>query len=188
MKTKKIIFILAFVIGILITFNLFQKSQPVIKVISALPSDNVVDVDFNISPQVHFDRPPENISFLSEPTIDFATQVENNLISLILNQPLAANTDYRIVVLAGKKEIFSWSFTTRAQTESEAIIEEMETDQQDYPLAALLPYKTKNFEISYEGPLLLRVVLKNANQKKQALDWIQSKEVDPNTHQIEWVN
>ncbi len=58
----------------------------------------------------------------------------------------------------------------------------------DFPLAPYLPYPDKNkLIIRYSGPLTLEIFIKQAGVTKQdALDWISSKKVDPQTHQIIW--
>lgn len=63
--------------------------------------------------------------------------------------------------------------------------------QERFPLAAFLPYETKTFAVDYIAPLSLKVEIKIATQaaqiKKEVLDWIWSKEVDPATHQIKYL-
>ena len=186
MKTKKLIIILSFIIGVLLAWRLFQTKKPALKVISVSPANQAAEIDFNFSPQVEFDQPPGSLSFLTQPEIDYSLQIVGKTAILALNQTLQSNTQYFLKIVSANKEIFSWSFTTRKPSESEGIIEEIQAGQESYPLAKYLPYQTEGFEISYEGPLLLRVVLKGANQN-QALDWIRSLGVDPTTHQTEYV-
>jgi len=60
-----------------------------------------------------------------------------------------------------------------------------------FPLIESLPYKTDRFIVDYQAPLFLKVEIKIATQtaeiKKEVLDWIKSKGVDPETHQINWL-
>lgn len=60
-----------------------------------------------------------------------------------------------------------------------------------FPLIKSLPYKTDRFSIDYKAPLSLKIEIKIATQtaeiKKEVLDWIKSKGVDPETHQINWL-
>lgn len=60
-----------------------------------------------------------------------------------------------------------------------------------FPLIEFLPYKNDRFSIDYKAPLSLKVEVKIATQtaeiKKEVLDWIKSKGVDPSIHQIEFI-
>jgi len=60
-----------------------------------------------------------------------------------------------------------------------------------FPLVEFLPYETENFYIDYIAPLHLRVTIKNKAQseriKQEVLSWIISKNVDPLTHQIDFI-
>lgn len=60
-----------------------------------------------------------------------------------------------------------------------------------FPLIESLPYKTDRFSIDYKAPLSLKVEIKVATQtaeiKKEVLDWIKTKGVDPSTHKIEFI-
>lgn len=62
--------------------------------------------------------------------------------------------------------------------------------KEKFPLAAFLPYETETFSIDYVAPLSLKVEIKIAAQadqtKKEVLDWIWSKGVNPATHQIKY--
>lgn len=59
---------------------------------------------------------------------------------------------------------------------------------QDYPLFQFIPYKTANWQIDYLKPLTLEVIMKNDTQeiRQEVVGWIQSKGVNPSTHQILW--
>mgnify|MGYP001602472021 CR=1 FL=1 len=63
--------------------------------------------------------------------------------------------------------------------------------KEKFPLAAFLPYENENFSIDYAAPLSLKVEIKIATQtaqtKKEVLDWIWSKGVNPSTHQIKYL-
>lgn len=60
--------------------------------------------------------------------------------------------------------------------------------KKNYPLFDFVPFKTEFWSIYYLSPLKLRVNLSLDNQenRQEVLDWITSKGVDPNTHQIKW--
>lgn len=62
--------------------------------------------------------------------------------------------------------------------------------KEKFPLVAFLPYENENFSIDYAAPLSLKVEIKIATQaaqiKREVLDWISSRGVDPATHQIKY--
>lgn len=174
----------------LAAFNLFKKPYQPLQVISVSPLNGAENVDLDVSLEIRFNRQPTTFSVLSQPEIDYSLQTSNSTVTLVLNRPLKPKTQYSLTVLSQGKTIFAWSFTTRLFTEGEAIEEEIKITQKTYPLIDFVPYETENFRIAYEDPLYLRVKIKKKNVsaiKKEVLDWIRSKGVDPQTHQIEWV-
>ncbi len=59
----------------------------------------------------------------------------------------------------------------------------------NFPLSPYLPYPDKNIAIRYIGPLKLEITIKvttSAVTRQKILDWIHSKEIDPQTHEISW--
>jgi len=60
---------------------------------------------------------------------------------------------------------------------------------QDYPLFQYIPYSSANWQIDYFKPLALEVKLKKDTPqvRQEVLNWIKAKNVDPSTHQINWV-
>ena len=189
-QPKTLIIILILLIIVLAVFNIFKKRSQPLQVISASPLNGAENVDLDVSLEIRFNREPTTFSVLSQPEIDYSLQTSNSTVTLVLNQPLKPKTQYSLTVLSQGKTIFAWSFTTRLFTEGEAIEEEIKITQKTYPLIDFVPYETENFRIAYEDPLYLRVKIKKKNVsaiKKEVLDWIRSKGVDPQTHQIEWV-
>ncbi|MBL7150900.1 Ig-like domain-containing protein [Candidatus Microgenomates bacterium] len=190
MRTKNLIIILVLIISALIIFNLFVKKQQPIQIISTVPVNGAENVEVDASLKIYFNREPKIFSVISSPEIDYSTQINKTIAVLTLNQSLKPETKYSLTVISQEKEIYSLSFTTRAQTEAEIIEEEMAITKELYPLINFIPYETENFKIAYEAPLLLLVKMKKENNekiKKEVLDWIRSKKVDPSTHKIEWV-
>lgn len=190
MQPKTLIIILILLIISLAALNLFKKTSQPLQVISVSPLNGAENVDLDVSLEIRFNREPTTFSVLSQPEIDYSLQTSNSTVTLVLNRPLEPKTQYSLTVLSQGKAISSWSFTTRLFTEGEAIKEEIKITQKAYPLIDFVPYETENFRIAYEDPLYLRVKIKKKNVsaiKKEVLDWIRSKGVDPQTHQIEWV-
>lgn len=189
-QPKTLIIILILLIIVLAALNLFKKPYQPLQVISVSPLNSAEDVDLDVPLEIRFNREPTTFSVLSQPEIDYSPQTSDTTLTLVLNQPLKPKTQYSLTVLSQGKTISSWSFTTRLFTEGEAIEEEIKITQETYPLIDFVPYETENFRIAYEEPLYLRVKIKKKNVstiKKEVLDWIRSKEVDPQTHQIEWL-
>jgi hypothetical protein len=59
-----------------------------------------------------------------------------------------------------------------------------------YPLLPHLPYEqNENIEIAYTEPLIIEITKPGAitaEDKKEVLNWIRDKGVNPNTHEIRW--
>jgi len=186
---KKKLF-LVFLLALIIILFLLKLKQPPLQIVSVSPVNQAQNIELNPLISIQFNREPKNIFLKTQPKIDYSLIIEKNNARLTLNQNLKPATKYSLIVFSGKKKIFSWSFTTRKLTEDEAIKEEMETTQKLFPLAPFLPYETEDFQISYEEPLVLNVVLKKKNKEKiekEVLDWIASKGIDPQNHQIKWI-
>ncbi|MDD3679255.1 MAG: hypothetical protein PHX72_00110 [Candidatus Shapirobacteria bacterium] len=59
----------------------------------------------------------------------------------------------------------------------------------NYPLIDKTPYQTTLFEITYSGPLELKVIMFGENQKQIANEvniWLKENGIDPNSHTIEF--
>lgn len=67
----------------------------------------------------------------------------------------------------------------------------LDTLKEKFPLVESIPYQTDEFSINYQAPLHLKIeikiIAKKEAIKQKVLDWIQSKGVDPDTHQIDWI-
>lgn len=62
--------------------------------------------------------------------------------------------------------------------------------QNKYPLIDQTPYKTSLFEVSYVGPLKLKVVMFDKNKeriKSEVEKWMRENGVNPESHQAEYV-
>jgi hypothetical protein len=71
-------------------------------------------------------------------------------------------------------------------------VQQLEQNKNDYPLAALLPYKTDLFTVDhYRSPRLLVVMVKSASDEKiagqQVGEWLVKNGLAANSHQIVWV-
>ena len=69
--------------------------------------------------------------------------------------------------------------------------QQLEQNQKDYPLAALLPYRTDLFTVDhYRSPLKLVVIVKKVEDEKEAQmeieNWLVKNRLAPDSHQIIW--
>ena len=156
----------------------------------------------------------KEVSFEVKPELDLDINFsKSNNTTVILNGNFSPGTDYTITIKSRSrcsrvKELtqgsYSWQFKTA--TEEELINNQDKEEDKLYeknPLLKYLPHKTADFQIIFiEGPnvyqITLYAILNNPNQvdsykqelkqyKTEALDWIQSKEVDPATLKIKWL-
>jgi hypothetical protein len=68
-------------------------------------------------------------------------------------------------------------------------LQQVATD--NFPLIDSMPHAEATWSIDYLGPLHLEAIIKDKNVEKvkeEVLAWITSQNVDPATHQIDWIN
>lgn len=60
--------------------------------------------------------------------------------------------------------------------------------RESFPLYDHLPYTSEKFYLKYKKPFHLKAVLKEdtPEAREEVLNWIRSKGVDPETHEIDW--
>jgi len=105
---------------------------------------------------------------------------------------LLYNTTYSIQIVdqPSKQMIGRWSFTTIKGQEDLQLREEIDKLQAvNYPLLPFSPPDSALFYFIYTGPRQIKVFLKGNTEiaQQEAITWIQSVNVDPATHQIEWI-
>ena len=69
--------------------------------------------------------------------------------------------------------------------------EQEQTKENYYPLLEKTPYRTPRFELSYSGPLRLKVIMYSKNQtevKNEVYPWLKENGVEPTTHQIDFLD
>lgn len=83
------------------------------------------------------------------------------------------------------------TFVKKEKEQGESPEDLLKSLKQEFPLIEFVPYQTDEFSINYQAPLYLKVKIKTPTKtesiKQEVLNWIQSKGVDPNTHQIDWL-
>ena len=187
-KSRKIIIILVIVlILVVVAISLAgMRKQP--EIIQVFPEPGSQEVSLNTEISVLFiNQAPENISLQIEPSLEIKQEVYNQSFLAIPQERLQEGVVYQVTVLFGKKDIFSWSFTTKELQESEVMEEEVEITQRLYPLIDYLPLETDTYHLTYARSMVLQVTLKAGTQEAAEAEiktWIQSKGVDPATHEI----
>ena len=92
------------------------------------------------------------------------------------------------------EETGSYPDSTLAPTpiteEPSSIFEEQEqTRATSYPLIDKTPYQTTLFEVTYSGPLELKVIMFSENQEQITNEvnlWLRENGIDPNSHTIKF--
>ena len=86
-----------------------------------------------------------------------------------------------------KEPFVSLSPSSKELSESELGEEEVRESLEFYPLINYLPIDNERYHLTYTNPFELTVNLKQGNKgeiKKEIINWISSKDIDPSTHQI----
>ncbi len=175
-----------------------RQTTPLI-VVSIQPEDGAINLPLtsNITTVFNQGIKPEMVQFKFEPQAQFTTKYGNDKKTLILDFPqgLKSQTKYslEIIDVQGSQALKTIFFSTLATTFDVGLYKELQTEQaQDYTLLPYLPHEEKDFFIkTYVGPrkLWVTIVGQDAPQKRQeALDWMKSKGVDPQTHEINWAS
>jgi hypothetical protein len=195
--TKKIIIGLAAIVAILLIFSFWKTRQRKIPAVTSV-SPSAGETGVSLSPQIKisFNQLVElnDLSFRAKPSFSFQTSLADNKREMLVkpNELLHYNTTYEAEVTdqPSKQLIASWSFTTMSGQGDPGLrrkIDEQQTEQ--YPLLPFTPPDEASFCFTYTGPLQIKVFLQGETEtaKKEALDWIRLKGIEPTTHQIEWL-
>jgi len=195
--TKKLIIILSTAAMILTSLFLYQKWQRKIpEIVSFSPLDNSVEIAPNTQIEVAFHSAvkTEDLSFQITPEAVFQTMLSKDRLTVIFapEELLFYNTTYSIQIVdrPSKQVLSRWFFTTiKGQGDSQLREEIDELQAVNYPLSPFSPPDNSLFYFIYTGPRQIKVFLKGDAEtaQQEAINWIQSKEIDPATHQIEWV-
>jgi hypothetical protein len=204
-RTKAII-VLAGIVGVLAGIKLLVSQPLTPKIIKTDPADNQQNVYPKQTLKLIFDRAVslEDWQIVPFPAFEFSLKRDKEIIEIIPQKELAANTQYKIEVKNVKDPSFYFTFSFKTtpdllgpppggKTPSKEEVEKYYWDlsrktYEETPLFDYVPYKTKNYTVDYIKPLTLQVLLtKDTPQiRAEVLDWIRSKGVDPATHQIIW--
>lgn len=141
------------------------------------------DFSFSITPQPPYSIKPVSIY----PTQKIEYQVLGGLL---------VDTTYTVSIKnTNGITIKTFSFTTSStppESSSKYVTElQDKITEKYYPLFYFVPYYNDDFHIDYTGRLSLQVKIKKNkvdNIKKEVLEWIKNKGVDPSTHKIQYIN
>lgn len=205
MKNKRTIIIII-ILGLLAISLLVLKilTQNILEVTDSSPKNNEDNITLGSTIKITFNKNIINnwqVSF--SPTTTYQTQVIENILEIIPDQPLEGNTQYKLILFSSNFNNFSYelSFKTINQEAIPQITPSYTYEQskkyyddwnkeihQNEPLYDFVPYKTGNYIVYYTAPLTLTVItLKDTPQIRKEIDnWVISKGVDPKTHQIIW--
>jgi hypothetical protein len=201
MNKKTLIFILsvtAITLSFIIIFLIsnYTVKPPKITVLSVSPLPGATEVGYRESIKIEVNSLPKYLDLLSleiTPKVTLTRQSENQTLAFIPNEPLDPLNTYSLTIYQkGVEEpIYSWQFTTiRLQNDSNWSETVKSTNDQYYPLISYLPIKNDDFEIYYVGRLSLEILTYNPDTeyaKQKALAFIRSKGVDPEIHQISYI-
>lgn len=80
--------------------------------------------------------------------------------------------------------------TLKPQGDSGIVEKQEEIRTNQYPLLGKTPYKTTLFEVTYTGPLKLKVTMFDEDKegvKEEVEKWLMENGIKPETHQIEFI-
>lgn len=205
LKKKKFFLILFFLLIVLFFFKYFSPQKNNLQIIQTIPSNLEKQVNPNTKITFIFnqDIPTNNWKIKTTPEFKYQLSFSRKKMEISPATSLSFQTNYQITISHPKFPNFSYSliFTTLSETTTTPakadglgdpnFYQEISKREELYfPLLKYLPYKTENWEIkTYFGKLKIIVYLKKDTPeiRQEVLDWIKSKQIDPSTHQIDWL-
>ncbi|HUV71423.1 MAG TPA: Ig-like domain-containing protein [Clostridia bacterium] len=197
-KKNRFIFLLVLLSGGMLLLKLLVAAPPSPQIINTSPADGQTKVSLNEKIILSFDQDisAEGWQIKASPDFAFNLEVLGNRLEIKPSESLKPESQYRLEIknLLFKELFYSFSFTTAPISIPKAkgdpdFYEKLESSlQKNYPLLKQTPHQTPNWLLYYSGALKLKVVLqKDTPQiRKEVLDWIESKGINPNTHEIIW--
>ncbi len=188
-QAKKVIIGLLLIAILIVLVVVSSSKKKPLEIIQAYPNPNSKSADVKTDINVIFNQEPslEDISFKINPVFEFKQELFGRSLVITPKESLQGNATYQINVLFEKENIFSWTFSTRELSESEVIEIEIGETQEMYPLINYLPLETDFYHLTYIEPAVLQVTLKTGDKEEieeEIKEWIESKGIDPSTHQI----
>ena len=184
-----------FIIFIIVIWWILNNSKikPKIEVqsVTPLPDAQNIDLDDDITITLKKEISNEYFSLISiviKPDIKADLELISPRIVKVSHGQFKPNTLYQGKVIFNKKEIYTWKWTTLeyiSTYDNKLFTDIDEYKKKYYPLIAYLP-TNQIFTIKYLKKLTLEVNINKAT-KEEVLSFIRSKGIDPDTHQIIWI-
>lgn len=200
-RTKIIVFLSVLLVSVII-LKLIIPKKVTPQIIGTQPNDEEPRASLETKIIVIFDQKvtPDNWQISFSPELSFTLLANENKLEIQPTTFLKEETKYLTSIRNSQFKSFSYafSFTTVSKPTisplktglgDPAFYNEIQKEVSDkYPLLKNIPFESKNWWITYRGPLQLKVTLKrdSVEIRQEVLDWIKSKGVDPGTHKIEW--
>ena len=147
----------------------------------------------------------ELFSLSTIPEMPTTKAILEKTLTFNITQLLVANQKYLFELKYKNTTIYSWSYQTgileTPPAEPSGSIENELGDPdavekiaksviERYPLVKYVPFENEYFSLNYSAPLVLSVKIKSGDKtdiKWQVYEWLKDKGVDPDSHQIEWI-
>lgn len=187
LKNKKLVLFLVIIVFVLLIINLLLKtSQKRLTILNVRPKETT-SIKLNQSFQFLFNVTPQDLTIETTPFFTFQKSIQDNWLIIKPKEKLQLETNYTIIIKQNDKEVYKHFFTTRKALETEIAEEETKETLELYPLINYLPLDNNKYHLTYSAPLVLKVTIKSGSQeeiRKEVVNWITSKGVNPITHQI----
>ncbi len=172
------------------------------KVVSVTPADGANDVSVNTALTIVFNQAivqsnDLKLTFTPDlPNLSYTIQSHLPAKSITIKPrgQLATATTYQVTVSYQANAIYQFSFTTEAtppqQGDPESLKVGNELVYQDYPLLSWMPYQSQNLSADYISPHHLKVIVNHGTQQQAQQEitaFMKSHNIDPSTHQIDYV-
>lgn len=205
LKKNKFLALLLFLLAILLSLKYFYPKKENLQILQTSPKNLEQQVNPNTKITFVFNQniPTNNWKIKTAPEFKYQLSFSPQKMEISPTTSLSFQTNYQITISHPKFPNFSYSllFTTLSETiatptkadglgDPNFYQEISKREELYFPLLKYLPYKTENWEIkTYFGKLKIIVYLKKDTPeiRQEVLNWIKSKQVDPSTHQIDWL-
>ncbi len=200
-RTKIIVFLSVLLISVII-LKLIIPKKVAPQIIETLPNDNELQASLETKIIITFDQKitPDNWQISFSPDLSFTLLANENKLEIQPTTFLKEETKYLTTIKNSQFKSFSYVFSFATASKPTVppsgtglgdpnFYNEIQKEVSDkYPLLKFIPFESKNWWITYRGPLQLKVALKRDTTeiRQEVLDWIKSKGVNPDTHKIEW--
>ena len=204
-KTKKLLVMLSLIIvAVLLLFiKLFFTPKNKLILLNVNPKNNQENISTTPVINFSFNQEINNQGWTVQttPEVSFSLETYQKTLTLKTERPLELNTGYLIEITNKNYNGFFYrlGFKTIGEDQTPSPTPNPEKTRKHYenlaketykdmPLFDYMPCREKNFSMDYISPLTLLVTLKKdtPEARREVLEWIEEKGIDPSTHQINW--